>query len=433
MNVAGDHQQPAAQGDHSPLPGARGALTLLLGINFFNYVDRYVLAAVEPMVQKALFPGRDVNDAHVLTLMGSLSTVFIVSYMVVAPVVGWLADRTSRWLLIGCSVILWSVATGGSGLAATFGMLFIMRMFVGVGEGGYGPSAPTIIADFYPVSRRGSVLAWFYMAIPLGSAVGYAVGELLAKKFGWRWAFVAVMPPGLMLGALCFFQKEPPRGVVDSDETPPKLRPADYLTLLRNRSYLLDTAGMCAMTFAIGGIAYWMPKYVDEVRHAGSLVTVKFGLITAVAGILATLLGGMAGDKLRSRFAGSYFLVSGFGLLLACPFIVLMTKSSFPLAWVWVFFAVFWLFFNTGPSNAILANVTHSSIRATAFAINILILHAFGDALSPPLLGNIAGHFGWDSAFLVVTAVTALGGIIWLFGARYLGEDTANAPHLTRR
>jgi MFS transporter, Spinster family, sphingosine-1-phosphate transporter len=429
MNVASAQNLPAGEVEHPALPGARGALSLLLGINFFNYVDRYVLAAVEPMVQRALFPGRDVNDAHVLTLMGSLSTVFIVSYMVVAPIVGWLADRTSRWLLIGCSVVLWSLATGGSGLATTFGMLFIMRMFVGVGEGGYGPTAPTIIADFYPVSRRGAVLSWFYMAIPLGAAIGYVLGELLSASFGWRWAFVGVMPPGLILGAMCFFQKEPPRGAIDSAEPAPRLRPADYIALLRNRSYVIDTAGMTAMTFAIGGISYWMPKYLTENPQAGSHVTVVFGLITAVAGIFATLLGGKAGDMLRTRFSGSYFLVSGVGLLLACPFIMLLTRSPFPLAWVWMFFAVFFLFFNTGPSNAILANVTHPSIRATAFAINILVLHGLGDATSPPLLGNIIGHFGWNGAFLTVTAVTAAGGLVWLFGARYLAEDTANAPH----
>jgi MFS family permease len=153
-----------------------------------------------------------------------------------------------------------------------------------------------------------------------------------------------------------------------------------------------------------------------------------FGAITVATGLSATLLGGMAGDRLRNRFPGSYFLVSGVGILLCCPFILLMLWTPFPLAWVWVFLAEFCLFFNTGPSNAILANVTHPAIRATAFALNIFLIHAVGDALSPPLLGYIAGNFGWNTAFGVVTAVTAVGGILWIMGIRYLGADTEAAP-----
>jgi MFS family permease len=417
--------------DDAPLPGARAALALLLCINLFNYVDRQVLAALEPRIQESLFPGAPTNDPRALTLMGSLSTAFIVSYMVMAPLFGWLDDRMSRWLLVGVSVLLWSLASGGSGLATTFGILLATRLFVGIGEAGYGPAAPTIISDFYPVARRGAVLSWFYMAIPVGSALGYVAGGLIGSALGWRAAFFAVVPPGIILGLLSFMRTDPRRGAVDLPQTPRRraeLR--DYLVLLRTPSYLLDTAGMAAMTFAIGGISYWMPRWVAQTRHAGELgrVNLIFGAITVATGLSATLLGGMAGDRLRNRFPGSYFLVSGVGILLCCPFILLMLWTPFPLAWVWVFLAEFCLFFNTGPSNAILANVTHPAIRATAFALNIFLIHAVGDALSPPLLGYIAGNFGWNTAFGVVTAVTAVGGILWIMGIRYLGADTEAAP-----
>jgi MFS family permease len=417
--------------DDGPLAGARGALALLLCINLFNYVDRQVLAALEPRIQEALFPRAAANDPRALTLMGSLSTAFIVSYMVMAPVFGWLADRMSRWLLVGVSVLLWSLASGGSGLAMTFGMLLATRLFVGIGEAGYGPAAPTIIADFYPIARRGAVLSWFYMAIPVGSALGYAAGGAIGSALGWRAAFLAVVPPGVILGALCFLRRDPRRGAADLLE-PPKRQAGlrDYLVLLHTPSYLLDTAGMAAMTFAIGGIAYWMPRYVAQTRHAGELgyVNLVFGGITVVTGLSATLLGGITGDRLRARFPGSYFLVSGVGILLSCPFILLMLWTPFPWAWGWLFLAEFCLFFNTGPSNTILANVTHPAIRATAFAVNIFLIHALGDALSPPLLGYIGGRFGWNAAFGLVVAVTALGGMLWMVGIRYLGADTEAAP-----
>lgn len=427
---------PSATSDNSkiqttipaPLPGARFSLALLLAINLFNYVDRYVLAAVIPRIRETFFPNAGPNDD--LGLTGSLATAFIISYMLASPVFGWLADRMSRWILVGISVIAWSLLTGGSGLAKTFAALWLLRLFVGIGEAGYGPAAPTIISDLYPVQRRGVVLAWFYMAIPVGSALGYAVGGLIGGSFGWRAAFFAVTAPGLILGAICFFLKDPPRGIVDGSSAKiSKARGRDYLQLFRNPSYVLDTLGMAAMTFAVGGIAFWMPTYFHDVRHAGSLASVNliFGAITVVAGITATLLGGITGDKLRGKYSGSYFLVSGVGILVCCPFILLMVYLPFPLAWAACFVAEFCLFFNTGPSNTILANVTRPSVRATAFAMNILIIHCMGDALSPPLLGHVAEKMGWNAAFALVTIATALGGVLWLFGSQFLAADTQSA------
>jgi MFS transporter, Spinster family, sphingosine-1-phosphate transporter len=419
------------EADAVPATNARISLALLLTINLFNYIDRYVLAALEPRIQQALFPTAAPDDPHALALMGSLATAFIVSYMVAAPVLGWLADRMSRWLLVGVSVGLWSLATGASGLAMSFAALLITRLFVGIGEAGYGPAAPTIISDLYPLQRRGSALAWFYMAIPVGSALGYTLGGKVGSAFGWRTAFFAVTPPGLILSFLCFMRTDPPRGASDRSSSSRKARLSDYFLLLRTPSYLLDTAGMAAMTFAIGGISYWMPHYITEVRRAGDLghVNLIFGLMTVVAGLSATYLGGLAGDKLRPYYAGSYFLVSGVGILLSCPLILLMLVVPFPWAWAVIFAAEFFLFFNTGPSNTILANVTHPSMRATGFALNILLIHALGDAPSPPILGGIAGRFGWNSAFGLITLATALGGVFWLLGSRFLAADTAAAPN----
>jgi MFS family permease len=419
---------------------ARFAVGLLLAINLFNYIDRYVLAAVESKIAGDLLPG----DPNALAKMGSLATAFIVSYMIAAPVFGWLADRMSRWLLVGLGVTVWTLASGGSGVATTYTMLLITRLFVGIGEGGYGPAAPTLIADLYPVERRGSVLAWFYMAIPVGSALGYVLGGAIASFAGWRWAFYAVVPPGILLGVLCFLMRDPPRGGahhaaagVDLGKPHPRATLADYLALARIPSYVLDCAGMTAMTFAIGGVAFWMPRYISEVRQAGSLahVNMVFGGITVVAGIAATLLGGIAGDKLRPRFPGSYFLVSGVGILIACPAIALMMYLPFPAAWVALFVAEFFLFFNTGPSNTILANVTRPHVRATAFALNIFFIHALGDALSPPVLGWIAGRYSWNAAFYLVVAATAVAGILWLFGVKHLERDTlaAHADHATKQ
>ncbi|MEO6436947.1 MAG: MFS transporter, partial [Tepidisphaeraceae bacterium] len=405
---------------------ARTALILLLGINLFNYVDRQVLAGVEPLIRADFGVSKNT--------MGWLATAFLVSYMILAPLFGWLGDRMSRWLLVAIGVILWSLASGGSGVATTFGVLLLTRCFVGIGEAAYGPVAPTILADLYPVQIRGQILSWFYLAIPVGSALGYIIGSGAAWAMGsWRWGFFLVVPPGLLLGIWAFFMRDPRPKVSIAEEgtrhKAPKL--TDYLSLAKIPSYVLNCGGMTAMTFAIGGIGFWMPTYIWEYRYNKSVDLVQvnfiFSVILVVAGFAATLLGGMAGDALRRRYSGSYFLVSAAGLLTGFPLLLLVLYTPFPLAWVFVFAAVFCLFFNTGPSNTILANVTPAPIRSTAFALNILIIHALGDAISPPAMGWLADKYNMDVSFGFVSLMFLVGGLLWLWGAKYLDRDTRRA------
>jgi len=406
-----------------PLPGARKALILLLIINLFNYIDRYILAAVAAPVREEFGVS--------YTAMGWLSTAFLLSYMVVSPVFGWLADRFSRWALIGVGVVLWSLASGASGLAQGYFFLLFMRCLIGVGEGAYGPVAPTLLADLYPVAIRGKIMAWFYAAIPVGSALGFVLGGLFASEGNWHWAFLLTLPPGLALGIWCFRMKEPQRGL--SDAAPARRStPADYLTLWKTPSYVLNCLAMTSFTFAMGGISYWMPTYLKEERGlAENIATPMFGGIVVVAGLVATITGGMAGDKLRARgWGGAYFLVSSAGMFVGFPLLLLMLVTPFPYAWGLLALTVFCLFFNTGPSNTALANVTHPSIRATAFAINIFVIHALGDAISPPIIGLVKDHYSFKVGFVIVSLSILLSGIFWAWGAKYLAHDTDRAPRL---
>ena len=441
--------------------GSRRALLLLLLINLFNYVDRQVLAAVVPSIEKSFFGGegaarsaglerlQDWCRLHLgfkpeLALIGVLSMAFMVLYMVGAPIFGRLAERHSRWGLVGIGVVSWSLASGASGLATTFLGLLLTRCFVGIGEAAYGPVAPTILSDLYDVSQRGRILAWFYMAIPVGSALGYVLGGAVAGSSigearllgihadSWRWAFFLVVPPGLLLGLWAFFMKDPVSGggarsgsKGGNARQRQAVRWRDYLVLLRTPSWLLCTLGMTAMTFAIGGIAFWMPFFLAQKPGAPASATIVFGAITCVAGLIATVLGGMAGDRLRRRFPGSYFLVSGAAMLVGFPFMLLTLAAPFPLIWIWLFAACFCLFFNTGPTNTILANVSHPSIRAAGFALNIFVIHAFGDVLSPVVIGILSDRYSMHLAFVVVGIMFVVAGILWLAGARFLERDTA--------
>ncbi|MDB5325670.1 MAG: transporter, partial [Phycisphaerales bacterium] len=460
---------PALPVDHPArmrsAPSPRVALILLLSINLMNYVDRQILSALEKPIGEEFHVGTE--------LTGWLPTAFLLAYMVFAPIFGVLADRTSRWLIIGGGVIAWSLASGGSGLATAFWMLLMMRLLIGVGEAAYGPVAPTLIADLYPVADRGRVLAWFYAAIPVGSAIGYVIGGQFHAH--WHWAFYLTLPPGVALGVWALLLRDPrhegrkevaartadaapviekttPSALDDeaasvSDAPPvleyaaPRARKDEYLALLHVPSYVWVTLGMTAMTFALGGIAYFMPRWLEGRGQEPGHATFVFGVISASAGLVATLAGGWLGDKLRTRFSGSYFLVSGIGMLVAFPMFLLMLISPFPLCWVVLFATVFCLFLNTGPSNAVIANVTAPAVRATAFAANIFMIHLLGDAISPPIIGYVASRFGHtgadgkfvdnlDAGFLVVSVAMLLGGIFWIIGAPHLAKDTAAAERL---
>ena len=407
--------------------GARPALALLLAVNLFCYLDRYILASIIPAIKAEFLRG----DPDANGKAGLLTTAFLVSYMLTAPLFGWLADRFSRWLIIGISVALWSLASGATGLAGTFIALLITRIFLGIGEAGYGPAAPTIISDFYPVERRGTVLSWFFMAIPVGSALGYALGGWINKILGWRWAFYVVTPPGLLLAFLCFLMPEPRRfaGVTSR----PKATWADYKGLIRIPSLVTNILAQTALTFAIGGLSVWAPTYIHEGRGQPLEQTdLIFGGILVVAGFLSTLFGGWLGDTLRRRHPGSYFIVSGFGMLLGFPATIAMLYTPFPAAWGFVFMAIFFLFMNTGPSNTALANVVPPSMRATAFAMNILVIHLFGDALSPWLIGWIKDHGTWNAGFFTVSTVMLVAGIIWLTSSHALVRDTEAAERAER-
>ena len=404
-------------------PGAGTALGLLLAINLTNYIDRYVLAAVEPNIRAAFFAP---NDPNAMAMTGSLATAFLITYMVSAPALSFLADRFSRWIVIGVCVLLWSAATFASGLAWTFLALAMARVFVGIGEGGYGPAAPALLADYFPIQVRGRIMAIFCCAIPVGSALGYVLGGLINAQMGWRWAFYIAAIPGIILGLLCFWRRDP-RAPSGAREERKRANKEDYLTLFRNRSFVFNCGAQTAMTFALGGMAFWMPAYLIFRNQPPALATPMFGGITVVAGLISTLFGGFIADRLQKRFSGSYFLVSGAGMLLAFPFFIATLYLPFPMAWVSLFLAVFFVFLNTGPSNAALANVAPAKIRATAFALNILIIHALGDAISPPLLGLVAGRWNMNVSFFVVSFAMLVSGIVWLLGMKFLAADTAAA------
>src|SRR5215813_7473716 len=295
--------------------GTRALLVLTL-INMFNYIDRYVVPPLFESLRKEPAMGNP-SDAQ----LGWLMTAFLLVYMVFSPLFGTLGDRMSRMRLIAFGVALWSCATTIGGFVGSFAMLFAARAMVGVGEAAYGPISPAVLADYHAPKTRGRIMSIFYCAIPIGSALGYVLGGLVDAHFGWRAAFFVAGVPGLLLSLLVLTVRDPPRGVLDDApvesthgvSTFAGLRQA-YATLLRNRLYVLTCAGFAAYTFALGGIAAWLPSFFERVRgvsHAQA-ATVP-GAIVVVTGFVGTFAGGWLADRWLVTNRQAYWWISGIG------------------------------------------------------------------------------------------------------------------------
>src|ERR1039457_6535585 len=179
-------------------------LFILTGLNLFNYLDRYVLSAVLPPMQKDLA----INDEQA----GRLVTAFMIGYFVTSPVFGWLGDRWSRKWLIAAGIVVWSVGTILTGFAATFAMMLAFRALVGLGEASYATISPSLISDSYAPAKRNNALTIFYVAIPVGAALGTILGGFIAAKWGWRHAFIWAGAPGLLRALVMLPFAQPTRG-----------------------------------------------------------------------------------------------------------------------------------------------------------------------------------------------------------------------------
>lgn len=399
---------------------ARFALVLLFGVNFLNYIDRYVIAAVAQLIQAEFA----LKDAQI----GVIGSMFMLAYMAVSPVTGVLGDRFPRRFLVAGGVVVWSAATVASGLATGYRQLLAARSLIGVGEAGFGAVAPTLISDLFPKEKRGRMLAYFYVAIPVGSALGYLLGGYVGSLYGWRSAFFVAGAPGIVLGLLALFMKEPARGAGDGVRQAERgFEPRAALALLRVPSFVYTTLGMSAMTFALGGMAYWFPTFFSRVKglplkEANDL----FGGMTVVAGLVGTFLGGWLGDRLLRVTPRAYLLVSGVGMLLGVPAtIVGLTADDRSVYLPAIFLAEVLVFLNTGPANAVLVNVALPEVRATAIACSIFVYHLLGDVPSPILIGKASDWTGsLETALLLTSVAMGVSGVFYLLGSRTLGEDT---------
>ncbi len=388
----------------------RTALLLLTLLNLLNYIDRTVLYAVQPLIQAEF----NLSDAQV----AYLTTVFLILYTISAPVMGPLADRYSRRVIIALGAFAWSGFTLLTAVTHSYWGLLVRHTLVGIGEASFVTISPTFVADLFPESKRGRVLGVFYLAIPVGSALGYLIGGYFGTHYGWRTPFLIAGAPGFVLGALMLFMPEPERGRFDTlAETPERGR---VLGLARNPAFLTATLGMAMMTFAQGGLQVWMPTFLFRMRGYSLLqANYLFSIIIAADGLVASLAGGWLGDMLLRRTRGAYYLVSAASMGLGIPVMMVALFNRGPAMVPGIAVAGFLLLLNTAPLNAAIINSVGAHIRATAIAVNLFVIHFLGDALSPWIIGKVSDRASLESGFVSTVLATALSSAILFYGMKF--------------
>jgi len=409
-------------------------LLILAALNLLDYLDRYLIASLGSLVKGEM----GLSDRA----FGFLGTAFFLVYFLTSPIFGYLGDRFGRVRLMAGGAVLWSLATSLTFWVVSYPTLVLARGLVGVGEASFGTLAPAHLADILPLNRRSRALGFFYLALPVGSAAAYLVGGPVGSKWGWRPAFLFAGIPGMLLAALVLrlpgVGGREVAGKAGASGAPTLL--SQHLTglwagardLWRLRTLRLVTLGYGMVTFTTGGLAFWMPRYLEaakglEMAQANYLL---FGAVT-VAGGLGILTGGFLGDRLLKYTLKAPLLVSGLGVALSIPLAALAIFATAPALYIpGLVGAIFLLFLNPGVLTAVVVSVAGPRRRAQAVALNIVVIHLVGDVPSPFLIGWLADL--WSLKWGVSLTLVALlaGAVLLLRAMPHLSRDLAAAGEL---
>ncbi|HEX8181682.1 MAG TPA: MFS transporter [Pyrinomonadaceae bacterium] len=463
------------------------ALVVLTVVNLLNYIDRQVLPSVASYM---------IKDAHLQLTdaeIGYMESTLLLSFTIFAPLFGRLGDRYPRAKIMALAAVIWSFATALTGAAdhlaflpaisfrvplvgwsiALSGValtLCLVRACVGIGESAYSTITPSLIVDYYPRRRRATALGIFQAAIPLGFSLGFVIGGVLAHFYGWRIAFSIVSVPGLITAFFVWRLREPVRGATDEPEPTTALDETgassvalpiaakdstarEVWRIFSNHDWLLSTAGYTALTFVLGAFATWVALFL--IRDKGmpeSSAPITLGIITLCAGALGTFGGGWLADRIAKGRSRAYFYLCAASTFLSTGpmFVVLVARSK----WVYlpaIFIAVTLIFVNNAPFHALLLQSVPTHVRAMAVALNIVVIHTCGDAISRTAVGvasdalkagqlaplaALARMIGINpveqhltTALLVAPTAMFISTLLFLWGARTTKQDAPVRAH----
>jgi MFS transporter, Spinster family, sphingosine-1-phosphate transporter len=404
---------------------ATRALIILSSLNLLQYMDRYLIASLGTLVKGEI----GLSDQA----FGFLGTAFFLVYLLTSPVCGYLGDRWGHVRLMTWGAVLWSLATSWTYWVGSYFTLLLARGAVGVGEASFGTLSPAYLADILPLERRARALGWFYVALPVGSALAYLVGGLIGSHWGWRPAFLLAGLPGLAMAVLIRRLPEVRPQAVTQPALATSASPwAAALSLLKIPTMRWVSLGFGMVTFTLGGLAFWMPRFLETAKGL-SLAQANLLLFAsvAVAGALGTLTGGFLGDRFMPRTLNAPLWVSGLGIILGLPLAALAIFAPSPYLYVPALsLAIFLLFMNQGVLTSVIVSVAGSRRRAQAVGLNILIIHLVGDVPSPFLIGWVSDLYNLEVGVSLTLVALAAGAVLIFAALRHFPRDLAAAGEL---
>jgi MFS family permease len=406
---------------------ARYVLVVMVGINFLNYMDRWVGSAASPLIQKEFH----LSD----TLVGLLGSSFLIVYAFAALPFGYWADRGVRKTVVGVGVAIWSVATLFTGFARNFPQLFLSRAVLGIGEASYYPAGTSLLSDYFPKEQRGRVMSIWQAGSALGIAVGFAGGGYIAEKYGWRNAFFFAAVPGILFALLAFGLREPLRGSAESrGPALAKTHEASigkFLDLMRIPTLRATIFSQTLLFFVLASNAYWLPLVLTRRFNLSvSKADLLAGVVLVAGGLIGTLVGGWIGDRRALKNPAAHLQVGIAGFLLGAVFITIALVAPMNLGFVPVFVPAFFLavvslYLYSGPFTALSQSVVSPSLRASAVTMLLFVSHVFGDSHSLFDIGYISDRVGSLQLALLITSPTllVLAAVIAATGLRTVQRD----------
>lgn len=374
-------------------------LCVMLGIYTVNYIDRSIISVLAQPIKVDLA----LSDAGIGLVTGA---AFGLLYATMGLPFAWLAERTSRVRLISWALLVWSVMTAVCGLATGFWQLFLARLGVGVGEAACNPTAQSMIADVYPPERRATVLSIYSLGIPLGTLLGAFLAGWIAQSLGWRFAFILIGTPGVLIALLVRRTlREPVRGGSDvhhrEDERAPKIGTA-MRTIWASRAirqlvFAFTVAGTAFYALNAFIVAYVLRQFDLPLLQ----VSVVFGLVFGVSNFAGLMLGGLSSDWLGKRDKRFYGWVPAVAHLITAPLLVtaLLQRDALAMTAYFIVPATLCLAY-AGPGYAMVHNLVPPRIRATAVAFVLLVSTLVGTTVGPALTGFISDMVAQQAAGL---------------------------------
>jgi len=401
----------------------------MVGINFLNYMDRWVASAAATSIEK---------EFHLTnSQFGLIGTAFLLVYAVAALPFGYWGDRGVRKTVIGVGVTIWSLATLFTGFARSYFQLFLSRAIVGVGEASYYPAGTSLMSDYFPKELRSRVMSVWNAGSTIGIAVGFAGGGLIAEKFGWRTAFYFAAVPGLLFALLAFGFKEPLRGLAEK-QGPVVVQTRDvnlrrFLDLWRIPTLRATILAQTLLYFVLASNAFWLPTVLqrrfDMSESGAGLLS---GVVIVIGGLIGTLAGGWLADRRAVKTPTAHLEVGIAGFIVGAVLITIALLSPMSIGPIPIFVPVFLatvvcLYLYAGPFTALSQNVVSPGLRASAVTMTLLVAHVFGDSHSTYDVGQISDWLGGNlQAALLITSPTLLilAAIAAATGLRTVKKDT---------